>query len=300
MLTRRPSSVPLLENAVTSTRVWWAFCLFVGGLQALTHRHSMNPDGLSYLDMASDALIGGPSKLVNTYWSPAYSAVIGIGLLLLRPSPGQEIPLVHFINFLIFWLALCTFTFFFFSWLAMPHGGDATREQRKKWFVPLGFGMFLFFTVRFIGLDLVTPDLAVAAVVFLAAGLCCKMRSGSTWMHYAAIGCSLGLGYYVKAAMFPLALVLFFILFVWPPASGINRERVGGCGGFSSHGGAANRVDKHPGRPSDNRGFGEPQLHLAREPQGTGALRRLDGPFRQSVRDPTVPSQNDSHQTSHD
>lgn len=40
----------------------------------------MNPDGLSYLDMASEAVIGGPSKLVNTYWSPGYSAFIGMGL----------------------------------------------------------------------------------------------------------------------------------------------------------------------------------------------------------------------------
>jgi hypothetical protein len=186
----------------------------------------MNPDGVSYLDMASDALMGGPLKLVNTYWSPGYPALISIGLLVIRPSPSQEFPLVHFVNFLIFGLALCAFTFFFRSWLEVREGSGATADQAEKWLVPVGFGMFLSFTVQFIGLSFVTPDLAVAGVVFLAAGLCCRLRVRGTWTRYGALGCSLGFGYYMKASMFPVALMLFAILFVWPPSPKTSRWKI--------------------------------------------------------------------------
>jgi hypothetical protein len=48
----------------------------------------MNPDGLSYLDLASEALRSGPSGLVNGHWSPGYPALLCVALTLFDPSPG--------------------------------------------------------------------------------------------------------------------------------------------------------------------------------------------------------------------
>src|ERR1039458_10094234 len=77
-----------VERILRSVYFWWALCLFCAGVHGWANRHSMNPDGLSYLDMASRSLRDGPQNLVNGYWSPLYPALIGLGLFVLRPSPA--------------------------------------------------------------------------------------------------------------------------------------------------------------------------------------------------------------------
>jgi 4-amino-4-deoxy-L-arabinose transferase-like glycosyltransferase len=177
----------------------------------------MSPDGLSYLDMASNALSGGPMKLVNGYWSPAYPALIGTALFLFRPSPVHEFPVVQLVNFAIFVLVLSSFTFFLKSWLAV-------RKPEKPYLIPFSFAVFLWFMLTFITVREVTPDLCVAAVVFCAAGICCRMTMPpSNWKWSIALGIVLGIGYYTKAVMLPLGLILLATLFVVPPSTGLKR-----------------------------------------------------------------------------
>jgi hypothetical protein len=65
-------------------------------------RYEMNPDGLSYIDIASETLRAGPSALVNGLWSPGYPALIAVMLGITHPSTEWEIPAVHFLNFVFF------------------------------------------------------------------------------------------------------------------------------------------------------------------------------------------------------
>jgi hypothetical protein len=153
----------------------------------------MNADGLSYLDMASAAAVRGPGELVNGYWSPAYPALLSAALLLAEPRPEQEFPVVHAVNFLIFAAALGCFVFL----LRSMRGAVVP--------VPFAFGLFLWFTTEFITLEVVTPDLLVAAVIFLASGLWWRGR-------LVAMAAVLGLGFWVKAAVLPLGAVLLVIL----------------------------------------------------------------------------------------
>ncbi len=181
----------------------------------------MNPDGLSYLDLASDASTGGPLKLVNAYWSPGYPALISIAIFLFRPSPDQEFALIHIVNLLIFIFALWSFSFFLRNWFQTIERERGVNENWKYYFTPFAFCTFLWFTLQYIGTEGVTPDLAVAAMVFLAAGLTCRASlPDSDWKQYVALGLVLGLGYYVKAAMFPLGLILLILLFLLLPLSG--------------------------------------------------------------------------------
>ena len=222
-----PELWSFLEFAVGSLHYWWAICLCCAGILAWAARHSMNPDGLSYLDLASEAVSGGPSKLVNGYWSPGYPALISIALFLFRPSPEQEFPLVHFVNFLIFVVALWAFSVFFRYWLPTTQGGEVVSEKTKRYVTPFAFCTFLWFTLKFIGMEFVNPDLGVAAAVLLAAGITCRLSlPGSSWKHYTALGLVLGAGYYVKAVMFPLSIIFLGFLFLWPVSGGGARRKL--------------------------------------------------------------------------
>jgi hypothetical protein len=58
----------------------------------------------------------------------------------------------------------------------------------------------------------VTPDMCVAALVYLICGLLVRIRMGSHgWQIFAALGILLGLGYLAKTVMFPLAFVFIII-----------------------------------------------------------------------------------------
>jgi len=58
----------------------------------------------------------------------------------------------------------------------------------------------------------VTPDMCVAACVYLASGLLCRLRRGTaTRWTFVLLGAVLGFGYLAKAIMLPLAFVFFAI-----------------------------------------------------------------------------------------
>jgi hypothetical protein len=82
--------------------------------------------------MASEALHGGPAKLVNGLWSPGYPALISIALFIFHPHPSQEFPLMHLVNFVIFALALWAFSAFLRYWL-LPKSGVNLARHRQIW-----------------------------------------------------------------------------------------------------------------------------------------------------------------------
>lgn len=205
----------LLDRALGSVRFWWVICLCCAGFLAWAARHSMNPDGLSYLDLASDTLTGGPSKLLSNYWSPGYPAVISLFLFLFRPSPNLEFPLTHLINFLVFLVALWVFTIFLRYWSEATHG-----KGTQHLVIPFAYSTFLWFMLRFIGVEGVNPDLCIAVFAFLVAGLTCRLYlEEASWKHYITLGLVLGGGYYFKAAMLPLGAGFLALLFLLPPFS---------------------------------------------------------------------------------
>ena len=112
----------------------------------------MNPDGLSYLDIASQTVAHGPGELLNAYWSPGYPALISIALALLRPTPAREVLFLHVFNLAIFVVALWSFGFFLKS---MRSGiGKLNSELRhaesaldSAFFVMLAYALFLWFSL---------------------------------------------------------------------------------------------------------------------------------------------------------
>lgn len=177
------------------------------------NRHSMNPDGISYLDLADDVGRKGISGALNAYWSPAYPWVLALARSIVRPSAYWEFALVQFVNFGLFLGALIAFLFFWRE-LAHHHATAINRSAHSivgrhagpVWWV---FGMVLFCqaTLEHIPMGSVTPDMMIAASVFCSAGILLRIIRGSRWTAYAAFGLTLGAGYLSKAAMLPLGIV---------------------------------------------------------------------------------------------
>src|SRR5260370_18574554 len=207
-----------LKDHVASVGSWWVICVIWIGLVCWRDRHAMHPDALSYIDLASEAVSGGPGKLVNGYWSPLYPGLIGIAFLIFRPTAGREFAIAHLVNFVVFLGVLWSYTFFVRSWIRTRADDKADHETIRRYIIPFSFCFFLWFTLTFIGIGNVTPDLSVEGMIFLAAGICCRASlPNSTWRDYAGLGVALALGYYTKTVFFPLGLLLLAILFFCPP-----------------------------------------------------------------------------------
>lgn len=209
----------------------------LGALHAWVGRYTMNPDGISYLDIGDAFWRGDLAMAVNAYWSPLYAWLIGFALYIIRPSLYGEFAAVHLVNFFIFAGALFAFRFFLHSLIAFlaRYRDDDEKEGVERLSPPMlmmiGYGLFLITSLNFITLASVSPDLLVSMFMFVVGGVLLSLHRGRNGQNvsvglYIALGVGLGLGYLAKAVVFPLAFVIIFVAFwtqkiSWKHAGGI-------------------------------------------------------------------------------
>ena len=206
-------------RALCSANAWCIACIAVAAILAWAGKDVLNPDGLSYLDLASEAVRGGPARLISGYWSPGYPAAIAAVLAILRPSAAGEVPAIHLLNFLIFLLALATFRGFV----------QVLARRRDSLLIPLAFATFLCLVTLFLNPAVVTPDLLLAAVLFAVFDVVWRLSRTSSLSGYVQLGLLLGCAYYIKAAAFVLALMLLGVL-----AASLKWRRIRGTGLLAS------------------------------------------------------------------
>ncbi len=191
------------------------FCGLVIALLSYANRFSVNPDGISYLDMADQMLKGDLAVFVHPYWSPLYPCLLAFALRVFSPTPSGEILVVHLVNCFIGLSALASFTFFLSQWSGLRGMDPKDEDSMTAFRLQTGFAyvLFLWGTSEMIGLAFVTPDLCVAALVYLIAGLCCRLASPhGGWGTSIALGIALSLAAFSKAAMLPLGVALLALL----------------------------------------------------------------------------------------
>lgn len=193
----------------------------LGGLHtwAAMTRHSMNADGISYLDIGDAYMRGDWQMAINSVWSPLYSWILGPVIYYLKPSMPWEFPLVQLVNLAIYLAALTCFDYFWRG-LRSYHrshisGSANSLAGLPEWmWVSLGYGLFIWSSLNLIEIWAVTPDMLMAGLVYLAAGLLARIRCGNTtWPVFVSLGVVLGLGFLAKAIMFPLAFVILLFTF---------------------------------------------------------------------------------------
>jgi hypothetical protein len=194
--------------------IFWLTGIILGALHTWNSRHDMNADGVSYLDIADAYFRGDWETAINAYWSPLYSWILGLATFLLKPSPYYEFTVVHLVNFSIYILAMGSFHFLlkqliFFLLLSNgePPKNGWTGLPEWAWFA-LGYTLFIYTALNMITISSVTPDMCVAALVYLSSGILLMMRRGKTgYSTFALFGAVLGLGYLSKSVIFPLAFI---------------------------------------------------------------------------------------------
>ena len=141
---------------------------------------------------------------------------------LVQPSPSSEVLVVRLTNFLGYLLALAGFEFLLTRLIASHQTGVtlATPLQPKTWPVPdwiwlvLGYLMFLWCSLKWIGLRSDTPDMVVSALVYIAAGLVIRSparQQPEPRTSGVGLGLVLGLAALAKTAMYPAGFILLIV-----------------------------------------------------------------------------------------
>ena len=191
----------------------WSFAVVAGILQVWSSRFYIEPDAVNYLDIASAYRRGDWLAAINGYWSPLYSWLLLVLKQIFRPSAYWESTFLHLLNFLLFLLALSCFEFFFGRFLSLLRVWFPVVPMEEDipewaWWV-MGYAAFLLAALRLITLKNNTPDMALAAWLFLATGLLIQiaLNEGRIFLYHAAFGIVLGAAYLTKSVMFPLSFL---------------------------------------------------------------------------------------------
>jgi hypothetical protein len=195
----------------------WIITILLGLFQAWLGRNSLNPDGISYLDIG-DAYFRGDWKMaINAYFSPLYSWILGLGLQTFRPSLRWEFPVVHLMQFIIFVFNLLSFHFFLMEvvrWNEKQVSPKFLVFSRRLWLI-LGYSLFIWSSLRLITLTSVTPDMIAAAFLYLATGIILRVLNGGiSTFNFVLLGFFLGLGYLARVPFFALAFFFLIMIFL--------------------------------------------------------------------------------------
>lgn len=198
-------------SAEKSTRVlFWSTAALIGFAQAWSSRMSIVNDTVSYLDIGHYLLRGEWSRALSGEWNPLYAALLGLVIRVFQPSPYWEYPLVHALLFVVFLLTCACFELFLRELLLLRADADpdACEHFPRSTWRALGYVVFLWGSLELIRVSETNPDMLIAASFCLACAILVRIRRapGRLAMH-CALGATLGLGYLVKAIMFPVALV---------------------------------------------------------------------------------------------
>jgi hypothetical protein len=204
---------------------FWCLAIALGTLQVWAHRNEMNPDGISYIEMAEAAAQGGWHALLNGYWSPLYPLLLGVSFWLFHPGIRWEFTAVHLVNLGLYLVDFFCFEIFLKELLAARR----TESGLAGWLRPVpektlwtwGYLLFLWSSQFWLSPAMVNPDIIVSGVACLATALLLRIYRGKgTWPLFPYLGLLLSVGYLAKAALFPLSFVFLASAFLLSAVSG--------------------------------------------------------------------------------
>lgn len=214
--------------------VRWLFrgvAIALGLAQVVAARNTVGPDARSYLELARAILRHDWTMTINAYWSALYPWLLAGITGFVKPSLRWEYPVAHALAFPLWLACIAAFEFFWAGLLqirklALERGGrtGTALSSRQMW--ALGYSLWIWLVVGDIIAE-INPDLCLATSVLLSAGLLIRiaMVPGARRSLYIWFGIALGIGYLVKAILFPMALVFLGLMVVTVGARPVENRR---------------------------------------------------------------------------
>ncbi|MFB2833906.1 glycosyltransferase family 39 protein [Floridanema evergladense] len=199
--------------------ICWLIAILLGAVQAWANRFTVfSEDSISYIDVADAYLRGDWQAAINGNWSPLYSWILGLFFFIFKPSSYWEFPTVKLANFLIYLFSLACFEFLLSTVISGYKAKSLSKSSQETFLIPewvwliWGYTLFIWSSLRWIGVECDTPDMFTAGVVYLAAAIVLRIHTkSSSWRNFVILGVVLGIGYLSKSVMFPLAFVFLTI-----------------------------------------------------------------------------------------
>jgi hypothetical protein len=172
----------------------------------------------TYLDIADLYAHGAWKSAVSEYWSPVFSWLLAAALYVVHPAAALEAVLLHAILFAGYCVALVTFEYFLRLLIGVFDLLSPRCPERlalRRALLVGAYAAFVWGTVGLLGLS--TPDVFVAALVYLVSGMLLQSAYQRVGLAFCAIfGALLGVCWLTKsAALLPgLATVPVFAMLV--------------------------------------------------------------------------------------
>ncbi len=198
--------------------------VLLGFLRVWILRFYIEPDGVNYLDIAREYLKGSAGHAINGFWSPLWPWILMAVEGAAHGRSYWEVPVLHALNFLAFWVSLLCFEDFFRELMAVTRPSDADGNEVNTgtdwaWWT-LGYALFAYCSLVMTPASIDSPDVMVTALVFAASALVLLFgqRSGKSLGIAVALGIVLALAFLAKTAMFLVGFVFVAcaLIAAWP------------------------------------------------------------------------------------
>ena len=174
-------------------------------------------DGITYLDLSNFMLQGRWNDAINSHWSPLYPALLAVTRSLFQSNEYWEAAVVKCTNFGTYILLLVAFLNFLKEFLKFQKAQRSYLTENIP--IPLvAFTLFSWFwwsSLVVSGVYIDTPDQIASAAILFASSIVLKgRRARYLTSDLVFMGLALGIGYLAKAAVMPVSLVFFAIVFL--------------------------------------------------------------------------------------
>ncbi|MEO5825182.1 MAG: hypothetical protein ABIR59_04790 [Gemmatimonadales bacterium] len=185
----RAAAVRLVEIDILA-----AITVVVCVVLAYATHNSINPDGVSYLDLAAALRRGDWRSFVQGYWSPLYPALLAVVGSASSFEGNAFLPTVHYLNAAIAGLGVA----------AIWRWGHRTRDRI---IARAGMATFIMAAARPLRIESVTPDLLLLSLMAWTAYELIVHR-GERWIR---LGLLLGVLFLTKTSVWPWLIVFTLV-----------------------------------------------------------------------------------------
>ena len=203
------------EGSIEPTRQRWILAgirfltVGLGALSVWTWRHTPNPDGISYVDVSTHYLEGHWPLSNSGYWSPLYPSLLALARLVGGSHVGNAWLIAHFVNLALFLGGIAAAEYLIRSVREVSPRDDREFGDRMFTWTVLVYLLVIWASLSGLILQYITPDVAVASLVYLAGALTVRIvYSENRVILWFALGAVLGATYLAKTAMLPIGVAI--------------------------------------------------------------------------------------------